>query len=642
MAASPSHSLSTTESPATSYELVKKGSRPAYLPVVESSAARATLTAEIMCVLTGISHLLQPPFQLDPIDSGLSPFYAQLQGIHLPHLNCVKDWLPGAEAVQSQYGAKVSELVEALAEALFTAQTGNEIILQHKSILSSRRKLPAEILAMIFSLAIDQTSHIGDSVSRERFSETLYLTWVCRAWRDCLIGDVRFWRGLLDVTLPMWIQEEILQTLPGSEAHIACKRRAGLRSSVDAVKLCLSRTGSSLLDIVFAGDDNLTPEFLQSLVDASSRWRRLDLRCPDMINTDHVLAPLMEQLDGRLQHLKTLHIDCHIRSWRGSRRLWQGDRVTPEDVLPWFASTSDLDTVIVDTAFFPEETILLPWAKLRSYTEMATIRPGQSTLPLSHLETMSMLVELHLINVWPPNKTARVLTIATLEKLHMELEWRKPSNLPNYDRLEALRLPALKWLRLAGLDFGEQTSEDGTEVFDIAANILHLNSRSMLPGSSHTPLCHLSLCVTTGIQDVGCLLLLQRLSLKELVITEVASSVQGVLMQKFMEGFSDMWTGLEKLVIQRALGYPATPFFQLVDGEPWMAAFKKMVEVHFNGSLLMIDLRPYVTDLSSCVFPEEFHGAWRSWPTNGNLVVVNSLFITYLRLTILTVNTPHT
>ncbi|KAJ7700071.1 hypothetical protein B0H17DRAFT_1129075 [Mycena rosella] len=571
MAASPSHSLSTTESPATSYELVKKGSRPAYLPVVKSSAARATLTAEIMCVLTGISHLLQPPFQLDPIDSGLSPFYAQLQGIHLLHLNRVKDWLPGAEAVQSQYGAKVSELVEALAEALFTAQTGNEIILQHKSILSSRRKLPAEILAMIFSLAIDQTSHIGDSVSHERFSETLYLTWVCRAWRDCLIGDVRFWRGLLDVTLPMWIQEEILQTLPGSEAHIACKRRAGLRSSVDAVKLCLSRTGSSLLGIVFAGDDNLTPEFLQSLVDASSRWRRLDLRCPDMINADHVLAPLMEQLDGRLQHLKTLHIDCHIRSWRGSGRLWQGDRVTPEDVLPWFASASDLDTVIVDTAFFPEETILLPWAKLRSYTEMATIRPGQ----------------------------------------------------------KALRLPALKWLRLAGLDFGEQTSEDGTEVFDIAANILHLNLRSMLPGSSHTPLCHLSLCVTTGIQDVGCLLLLQRLSLKELVITEVASSVQGVLTQKFKEGFSDMRTGLEKLVIQRALGYPATPFFQLIDGEPWMAAFKKMVEVHFNGSLLMIDLRPYVTDLSSCVFPEEFHGGLEElaneWKPRGRQLIIHHI-----------------
>ena len=195
-------------------------------------------------------------------------------------------------------------------------------ITAHESIISPLRKLPPELLQLIFLKTYWDTA------------TTPTLPWslsqVCRSWRM-----------IVHTTPILWSRITIsLDT-----------KLTRLRPQEDRLKLILQRSGNadlriSICGIMNQGDKRLS--LLLILVAHSERWRYLKLELT--IATETIMA--LQAVHGHLPRLSQLH----LKFWRPKRPI----------TIDMFGIAPQLETVVIDNVL-RSIRVVVPLHQLRSY-----------------------------------------------------------------------------------------------------------------------------------------------------------------------------------------------------------------------------------------------------------------------------------
>ncbi|KAJ6461616.1 hypothetical protein DFH09DRAFT_1348005 [Mycena vulgaris] len=502
-----------------------------------------------------LRSILQPPFHFvkkGPGSEGndVDMFYAQALPDQYSGIVFVNKWLPTAWKKKAELIAKVAALERELEMANLDVLLASEMIEENESIAATRKRLPTEILLEIFSWAVSSGSRL------RRFRKALRVSHVCRAWRDIALDEVGLWT---DFELP----QKRAKGWGRSSAE-------GSLVYLDALKRCLARSRQRSLNVVLSADDGLEDGMLELLLAEVERWGSLELRSPELISIpdidsmrlQHDWVDGFEPIKGRLSALRVLKIEAHGRRGTWGKicgdSLWQGDWPEERDKLRWFENAPNLRKVVLDAVCSPEETLLIAWDQVETYREDFTERPG--TLPLEHLGKMHRLVDLHLTDVWLPNAersdwTTLLLELPNLTCFRMDLSHRgKPGDLPPYDRLSALVLPALKRLELEGEEFECQRDGNQYHSFLVDHSILSMLRRS--PAVSQA-LSHLTLWLSTGLTaEMAISLLTQIPTLRTFTVKQRSMSAEGIMTDTFLSKFTQVPLSLEALTIHSGVGYP--------------------------------------------------------------------------------------
>ncbi|KAE9404913.1 hypothetical protein BT96DRAFT_972919 [Gymnopus androsaceus JB14] len=178
----------------------------------------------------------------------------------------------------------------------------------HESLLSPIRKLPQEVMSMIFELVVASrrekyliTLTIKEYEEGFRCTgETFRLTWVCFWWREIILSNPTFWTSIA-------VQDQILyycsSPLPGYNSMNSC------------LKEVLSRSGTAAplyLHLSFSGDidyEGLLPT-LDALAEHANRWKEVDLYFTE---SKPYLAYMLEQARYRTTSFLSLEVlELHI------------------------------------------------------------------------------------------------------------------------------------------------------------------------------------------------------------------------------------------------------------------------------------------------------------------------------------------
>ncbi|KAJ7267103.1 hypothetical protein C8J57DRAFT_1510211 [Mycena rebaudengoi] len=125
------------------------------LPSETKQMIRAEIDTRLRCPFPETRE----PSALEVDDAESNLFYARAVHVdHEAHIDTVNTWLLGADKIQSGLWLDVSALSHQLAVAWLQAQTADKIITYKRSIVSSRCKLPVEVLADILDLALQLTT----------------------------------------------------------------------------------------------------------------------------------------------------------------------------------------------------------------------------------------------------------------------------------------------------------------------------------------------------------------------------------------------------------------------------------------------------------------------------------------------------
>ncbi|KAJ6465972.1 hypothetical protein DFH09DRAFT_1112541 [Mycena vulgaris] len=560
--------------------------------------------------------ILQPPFHFvkkGPGSEGndVDMFYAQALPDQYSGIVFVNEWLPTAWKKKAELIAKVAALERELEMANLDVLLASEMIEENESIAATRKRLPTEILLEIFSWAVSSGSRL------RRFRKALRVSHVCRAWRDIALDEAGLWT---DFELP----QKRAKGWGRSSAE-------GSLVYLDALKTCLARSRQRSLNVVLSADDGLEDGMLELLLAEVERWGSLELRSPELISIpdidsmrlQHDWVDGFEPIKGCLSALRVLKIKAHGRRGTWGKicgdSLWQGDWPEERDKLHWFENAPNLRKVVLDAVCSPEETLLIAWDQVETYREDFTERPG--TLPLEHLGKMHRLVDLHLTDVWLPNaersdRTTLLLELPNLTCFRMDLSHRsKPGDLPPYDRLSALVLPALKKLQLEGEEFECQRDENQYHSFLVDHSILSMLRRS--PAVSQA-LSHLTLWLSTGLTaEMAISLLTQIPTLRTFAVKQRSMSAEGIMTDVFLSKFTQVPLLLEALTIHGGVGNPQDSRGMVIRAEPWMDLFITMLDFQFDRNLVEMNIIPSPHFSHYCPFRatehlrlEDFVGRW--------------------------------
>ncbi|KAJ6630047.1 hypothetical protein B0H10DRAFT_1939285 [Mycena sp. CBHHK59/15] len=438
--------------------------------------------------------------------------------------------------------ARVADLERQLALAKLDGQIADTIILSQEFLISSFRKFPVELLAKVFHMVIESTDHW------DRYACTWTLVHICSGWSFVIQNDSSFWKDL-DFRCTPWNMGA--NGLGGPKA-------TGLRR-MDVLSDFLSKS-SRALNITMSLTDPLDAQVMVRLVEERDHWERLSLSSFEVCNgPEHPSFSAMKSLQGNLPHLQHLELRSFAQDGSWGAHHWF-DSVQDVLTVTWFNSTPKLISVYLYAVFEPENTVILPWTQIQTYTEISSRRTGeQEQCPSSHLRQMTSLVSLTLNYVWIPDAGMGLLLLPNLTKL--SLTYPEPYlphlHLKNYDRLEALVLPNLQNLKVDGGDFGKQSYNN-----DVMHPQIHVCVQNMLaranPEKTAWRLVSLSIALNTGLTDSGTIILLCCIpSLRHFKVTQGVNDdhYSGILTTKFLCKFRRTSLTLETLTIQGSNGY---------------------------------------------------------------------------------------
>lgn len=225
-----------------------------------------------------------------------------------------------AEQEITRVETEIERTKKLLAHLLAEQQKLNLYVAAHKSVVSSIRHLPPEIMADIFIHALPTP----DAAVPHPLCAPLIFTQVCLWWRDIALSTPRLWSSIrLDLT-------------PRS-----------LRRSVGLVKMYMDRSKHCPLYLNFqcrSGSLDCKP-MLDIVIPHSARWQNINFRLPMMAHA--ALAPVRESLSS----LQSIELACVTQN------------ETEIDALGLYELAPELKEVVL-TYPFSQSFLALPWTQL--------------------------------------------------------------------------------------------------------------------------------------------------------------------------------------------------------------------------------------------------------------------------------------
>ena len=182
----------------------------------------------------------------------------------------IKEYVSSVNHKLTQYDARIAELEAVLQEITKKRTELNNARSAHEALVSPLRRVPPEILQLIFVWCLPQNHN---SVMHASEAPVL-LGRVCSEWRRISLATPEVWASLHIVP------PNVNFSNPGSSAARFERKR-------ELVKMWLARSGACPLSISlvwFAGDSEeevkLCASLLEVLVPMCGRWRMLDFQVP--------------------------------------------------------------------------------------------------------------------------------------------------------------------------------------------------------------------------------------------------------------------------------------------------------------------------------------------------------------------------
>ncbi|KIM44128.1 hypothetical protein M413DRAFT_443171 [Hebeloma cylindrosporum] len=209
----------------------------------------------------------------DDIPAPPSTFSDKLNTNYVPgdtEIAEIKQYVSSVHHKLTQYDARIAELEAALQEITKKRTELHTIVSAHEALISPLRRLPPEILQLIFVWCLPQNHN---SVMHASEAPVL-LGRVCSEWRRISLATPEVWASLHIVP------PNVNFSNPGSSAARFERKR-------ELVKMWLERSGACPLSISlvwFAGDSEeevkLCASILEVLVPMCGRWKTLDFQVP--------------------------------------------------------------------------------------------------------------------------------------------------------------------------------------------------------------------------------------------------------------------------------------------------------------------------------------------------------------------------
>ncbi|KAJ7625622.1 hypothetical protein FB45DRAFT_69661 [Roridomyces roridus] len=236
----------------------------------------------------------------------------------------IRSFLRHARARKSRLDEKIASLEATLNDLYSERDALDKEIRNHTAALSPIRRMPNEILSLVFSLVLANDAELHYLVDSAPWT----LSAVCARWRSVALSPI-FWTKISN-----WER----------------------RFSLEKLAIFLSRSGSSPLRIYFYSDnEELMSEIetttLELLLQHCERWELLS------INGSTEIYSIVESFGPRFSMLRTLEFDVY----------YTNERPAPYE-LSVFSHAPKLETVSVNVGCWPYPIILdLPWHQLSRY-----------------------------------------------------------------------------------------------------------------------------------------------------------------------------------------------------------------------------------------------------------------------------------
>ncbi|KAF4609987.1 hypothetical protein D9613_010352 [Agrocybe pediades] len=275
----------------------------------------------------------------------------------------VRKVVQGVERELESLDEEITRMKLALARLEERRADLHSTLLKHRSVLAPIRRLPPEILGIIFSFAIE-----GCTVRypARRDSMPWVLGQVCSFWREVQISLPQLW-SLLDVELFFFNHL-------GDDASFA----AGLHEAQEFVETCLRRSGKELLNLslrgIGTGSTAAMKVVLRLFVEHAERWRDAYLEF-DVYDFLPTLSPAMH----RLPNLSSLSLFSYQR---------------PEQlpVIAPFEDAPKLTTLAISGIHNPFYTLIVPWSQISHLTsKSSTFQQGEFTQLLRATQALAYL-----------------------------------------------------------------------------------------------------------------------------------------------------------------------------------------------------------------------------------------------------------
>jgi len=297
-----------------------------------------------------------------------------------------------------------------------------DYIFDHLAIISSFRRLPVEILQIIFEYWQYTPNPIENYWNINVFSEegpNPYLPWrlshVCRFWRNIILSSPKLW-GYLSYIYP-----SLNRPVKGPY--------------FDCLSEILERSRGSTVDFDLFFSDNMHSEgpgphpLLTLLMNHCERWNDIKISGPS-----HVSGSELAPIRGRLSSLKKLSFKIGYYADKG-------------EAIDLFSSANNLEEL--DISNF-KGALLLPSIKLRtlkcstSWPGFTNVVPGSGGLTFSHLTHLTLAI----------NSSSRISPGTTFPKLiDMQLTFHPSSDLSIHNLfLNNVVVPSLENLSIISSD----------------------------------------------------------------------------------------------------------------------------------------------------------------------------------------------
>ncbi|KAH7919235.1 hypothetical protein BV22DRAFT_1041125 [Leucogyrophana mollusca] len=346
-----------------------------------------------------------------------------------------------------------------------------QVVRELKALLSHARRLPPEIVAMIFAFCLPL-----DALPRATpLDAPLLLGHICSTWRQILHSTPRLWTSLavhLPVTTVYWdeLVEEVLAVM----------------------HTWLERSQPFPMTIAFIDHGRFPPNCLTAIVDTltshSHRWRHMSFYV-----SSRCYSSLFKFSHAMLSSLESLTIHDNLENIRGQH--------SPVLYLP---SAPRLRYLSFTTQWFSSEHIIADWDRL---TELSLLyEPNHYRMPL-HNGFLKVLDRCHNITTCslgigiPVGDDAlepdRIITLHHLHTLRIRRLW--PESITG-GFLDALVLPQLKALEIDGSalfvwtatpwhdgQFPLLLSRSGCQLERLSVKGVHFSEDDLLDCLTHTP-----------------------------------------------------------------------------------------------------------------------------------------------------------
>ncbi|KAF8208431.1 hypothetical protein K438DRAFT_2068027 [Mycena galopus ATCC 62051] len=519
------------------------------------SSDSSMLGAEWMARKQHTKLFLNPPFDSQ---STRDHFYGTANNRTTEaDMQLVRSWLPGAmgklRVLQTDITIHETRLREARIDLLIAV----DLVKEHSSIISAKRRIPVETMSIIMEEALS-------SISRPQHrDQALVMAHVCRSWRHIAHGNFRLW-NFIDISAPNpW-------------STVTKRQRDGARMEI--LRATVLRIGNSPVDVRIDADDQPASSLLDGAIALSNRWRYLEIKRYELFEArrgtdDEPILLAMERIAGNVGALRALRLTGSARSHWGPEDEAEG----ADRTLNWFQYANRLRHLTVRFVDSPETHLVLPWHLLREYHEEAVFRPG--CMPLSFLASMSTLVSLHLCDGPIPSSTEG--TVVMLHLRTFELELSSSSFQPSASNLLGpFVFPALQNLTVRGHRFRAEGNHGHTGVVDC---IFQLLDRSHSPGLSS-----LTISLSTGLTDNQPWRLMTDIPSLNRLFVEQGFSEDGILTFETMTMLTDKPAFVEYLTIEGGQG----PHRAWEMNTAWGNTLITMLEYQLAHNVRTVDVRP--------------------------------------------------